>query len=65
MKEFKFSAKVTISVYTIVEAETLEEANQIASSRLNMSIIANGGDSEYDSWMCDELDGNVYDIEED
>lgn len=33
MKKFKLIADVTISVYTEVEAETLEEAIQIAEDR--------------------------------
>jgi len=41
----------------------LEEANKIAETRLTMSIVSNGGDNEYNSWMCDELDGYAYDIE--
>ena len=63
MREFILSAKVTISVYTKVEAETLEEAIEIAiEERQMMNIVSNGGDTEDCNWMCDELDGEPYDI---
>ena len=65
MKEFLISAKVTISVYTRVQAETLEEAIEIANDRSPMAIIANGGDNEYDNWMADEIDGEPFDLQED
>ena len=65
MKEFLISAKVTISVYTKVKAETLEEAIEIANDRTPMAIIANGGDNECDNWMADEIDGTPYELHED
>ena len=65
MKEFKLSANITVSVYTTVYANNIEEAKELASERNPMSITANGGDDEFDSWMCDELDGEAYNIEED
>jgi len=64
MKEFLISAKVTVSVYTKVEAETLEEAIEIANDRTPMSIIANGGDNEDENWMLDEIDGEPFDLHE-
>ena len=64
MKEFLISAKVTISVYTKVEAETLEEAIEIANNRTPMAIIANGGDDEHENWMADEIDGEPFDLHE-
>ena len=65
MKEFLISAKVTISVYTKVEAKTLEEAIEIANDRTPMSIISNGGDNEHENWMVDEIDGTPYELHED
>ena len=65
MKEFLISAKVTISVYTKVEAETLEDAISIAEKRTPMSIIPNGGDNENENWMVDEIDGTPYELHED
>lgn len=64
MKEFLISAKVTISVYTKVEAETLEEAIEIANDRTPMGIVANGGDNEHENWMVDEIDGEPFDLHE-
>lgn len=64
MKNFKLTARVTISVYTEVEAETLEEAIKIAEDRDLMPIVHSGGEKAEDTWMCDELDGVAEDIEE-
>jgi hypothetical protein len=64
MKEFLISAKVTISVYTKVEAETLEEAIEIAVDRTPMSIIPDGVDNENENWMVDEIDGIPFDLHE-
>lgn len=64
MKNFKLTARVTISVYTEVEAETLEEAVKIAEDRDLMPIVHSGGETVEDTWMCDELDGVAEDIEE-
>lgn len=64
--EFLLTAKMTISVYTKVEADTIEEAIKIADKRTDyMSITSNNGDSEDEVWMVDELDGTPYDIHED
>ena len=64
MKEFLISAKVTISVYTKVESETLEEAISIAEERMPMSIVSNGSDNENENWMVDEIDGTPYELHE-
>lgn len=55
--KYKLTAQMTISIYTEVEANSLEEAIEIAQEREPMGIVSNGGDSKEDSWMCDELDG--------
>lgn len=63
--EFELTAKVTISVYTKVEADTIEQAIEIAKrERFMMSIASNGGDNEFENWMADELDGEPYEIQE-
>ena len=62
MKTFKLEAFVTISLYTEVEAETLEEAIEIAEERDLMTIVDNGHDDETIAWMADELDGTVKNI---
>lgn len=65
MTKFRLTANVTISVYTEVEADTLEEAKAIAEERLICSITNTSGDTEDEVWMCcDELDGVPMDIEE-
>ena len=55
---------VTVSVYTTVEANSIEEAKKIAQDRGFMSISSNGGGTENDSWICEELDGFPNDINE-
>ena len=62
--KYRLTAQVTISVYTDVEADSLKEAIEIAEERNLMSIVGNGGDTEEDSWMCDELDGYPKNIQE-
>lgn len=62
--KFDLTAKMTISVYTTVEADSLEEAIEIAKERSYMSVTSNNGDSQYEEWMCDELDGYPFDIEQ-
>jgi hypothetical protein len=64
MTRFKLSGRVVISLYTEVEAETIEEAIEIAKDRELMSIVDNGYNSQEDSWMADELDGTVEGIVE-
>ena len=62
--KFKLTANVTISVYTEVEADTLEEAIEIAKERELMGIAQTGFDTEEDTWLCDELDGMPENIQE-
>jgi predicted metal-dependent TIM-barrel fold hydrolase len=64
MKNFKLTAEITISLYTEVEAETLEEAIAIAEERDLMAIVGTGGDTKNDTWMADELDGMPKNITE-
>lgn len=59
---FTISAKVTISVYTKVDAESIEEAIEIANDRTPMSILPNGGDNERENWMLDEIDGEPFEL---
>ena len=65
MKTFKLTAIETVSIYTDVEAETLEEAIDIATDKEMMFISSNGGQTSKTAWMCDELDGMPVDIRED
>ena len=61
MKTYKLNAKVTISLETTVEAESLEKAIEIANDR---SIEASNWDSSNnkEAWCSDEYDGEPYDI---
>lgn len=64
MKVFNLSAEVTISIYTKVEAETIEQAIEIAENR---SIERyRWGDKQQSSkaWISDEYDGLPTDIHE-
>ena len=64
MKTFELSANVTISVYTKVEADTLEQAIAIANDRSLMQIVHDGTQDELEEWVCDELDGETQDVHE-
>lgn len=60
--KFYLNARMTISVSTVVEAESLSEAINIAKDRENMSIPPNNGYPESEYWVADELDGLPEDI---
>ena len=63
MEKFNLVAKITISAFTSVKAETLEKAIQLANERKDMmSIASNNGDTPDEVWMIEELDGTPYDI---
>lgn len=61
---FHLSAKVTVSTYTEVEADSLEEAIEIAKAR--EAVIGGNGTGQYpnESWIVDDADGTPYDIKE-
>ena len=64
MAQFNLSGIVTISIYTEVEAETLEEAIEIAECR---HIEQNRWGDKYQKtqvWIADEYDGEPMNIEE-
>jgi proline dehydrogenase len=63
MKKYELTCKITISAYTEVYAETLEEAIKIASEKAVNDITPNGADIE-ENWITDEIDGEPYAIEE-
>ncbi len=65
MPEFKLSALVTISIYTKVEADTLEEAKAIAEDRhIEMDNFSLDGEQEKECWVCDSFDGEPCKIKE-
>jgi hypothetical protein len=63
MKIFKLTGKVTISVYTEAEADTLEEAIEKTEY---LSIVKSEWGQDWlqrENWVSDEYDGEVFDIE--
>lgn len=64
MKTFKLTGIVTISVYTEVEAETLEEAIEIAEERGIERSEHNPEQQVKEAWVSEEYDGEVVEIKE-
>jgi hypothetical protein len=62
MPKFTLTGTMVISVYTEVEAETLEEAIKEAEQRGNAQIIKDGSFNPEEEWTCDELDGTAQNI---
>lgn len=61
--KFNLTAMLTITAFTTIEAETIEEAIEKANQRKDMMQIAtNNGDIPEEVWMIDELDGVPYKI---
>ncbi len=63
MKKWNLTGRVTVSVYTTVEAETLDQAIEIAEQR---HIERNDlGDENFsnEAWLNEEYDGEVQGIE--
>lgn len=63
MKTFNLTAKVTISIYTEVEADTLKEAIRIAEGR-DIEQGEFDGENKSDAWISDEFDGEVQNVQE-
>lgn len=63
-KTFNLVALVTVSAYTNVEADTLEEAIKIAERR-NPEFSLNDGHTPEELWIVEELDGSATEIRED
>lgn len=64
MKEYNLTAKVTISIYTTVEANSLEEAIEIAKEREEIEK-SHWGEAykAKEMWLTDDFDGTPFDIE--
>lgn len=61
--EYRVEAKVTIGTWTVVEAESKEEAVRIAGEREDkMSFINNSGMEETEAWIIEEIDGEPFDL---
>ena len=64
MPMFTLHGSVTVSAYTRVEADTIEEALEIARERsefVEMEFNGSGADPE-ETWLIDSIDGQVVDI---
>lgn len=62
MKKYDVSATVTVSVFATVEANTAEEAREIAAS-LEMPNFCYGCSQAHEGfWGCSELDGEACEI---
>lgn len=62
MPIFKISGIITISCYTDVEADTEEEALQIAEDREMMELPFNNAYGSDEYWITDSLDGRPREI---
>lgn len=60
MPIFRLNSKITVSAYTDVDAESLDEA--IKASRLRCVWLHDEADTKKD-WRVDDLDGEPFDIE--
>jgi hypothetical protein len=60
MPTFNLTCYVTVSAFTVVEADTLDEAIAIAKER-DVTLVAGDGDQ----WVIDEADGDLEQIHED
>lgn len=62
--KFRLNCAVTVSASTVVEADTLEKAIEIAEEReMVVGGITNGTDENF-QWVVDEIDGSPTDIRE-
>jgi len=66
MAKFELVGKITISVYTTVEADTLEEAiakQKIERRSVEMSHTTDTKEQEEEVWVYEEcMDGEVYGV---
>ena len=60
MKTFSLSAQVTVSAFTEVEANSPEEAKEIASSREVVLGGLHSGAVVNEMWIIDEADGEPH-----
>jgi hypothetical protein len=62
MAKFLLGCKVTVSAYTEVESETLEDAIEEAEGREVAMGGVNSGNSPDEFWIIDDADGSPQDI---
>ncbi len=63
MKIYRLTGTVTISVYTVVEADSLEDALTEAADRPIESSGWNSEEQKKEAWLSDEFDGEVDNME--
>lgn len=64
MATFRLSCHVTVSAYTEVEADSLDEAIKIAGGRDIVLGGVSSGVYEDESWVIEDADGAPMEIEE-
>lgn len=64
MALFKLGCRVTVSAYTEVEADTLEEAIKEAEGRDVVISGLHSGNGPDEAWIIDDADGSPEDIHE-
>lgn len=57
MAVFNFTARVTVSILTSVEADSFERAVEIAKERELMSIAPDSYYTAEEFWIAEDLDG--------
>jgi hypothetical protein len=62
MQKFNLNACVTISLYTVVEAETKEEAIELAGERGIEEYQWGNKTQKYESWIASDYDGEPMEI---
>lgn len=55
---YMVTAGITISVHTLVDAESVEEARELALKR-PMGSVSSDPDAAEEEWIVEELDGDV------
>ena len=63
MPKFKLTSAVTVSAFTTVEADTLEDAIALAEDRPVVIGGINSGEDPLESWIIEEADGSALDIQ--
>lgn len=62
MPRYNLSCAVTVSAYTVVEADSLEEAIELAESREMVIGGVHTGTDPDKQWIVDEVDGSPENI---
>ena len=62
MAKFSLSAMVSVSAYTVVEADTLEEAIKEAQDRYATIGGVGSGADPHSEWVIEEADGEPTNI---